>query len=100
MADALESHGAEIRAIETYRKALFLEPLHWFAAYRLAALREKHGYPKKAAQAYRQALEGISKRQGLIEPPFDILRFPLDCLRPQVIRTQAREALGRLPSTV
>lgn len=76
MAVALEASGASAKAAESFQKALFVNPYHWFAAFKLGQLQDAHGEQRRAAQAYRQALEGMQTNQKIFDgrlqfPEFD-----------------------------
>jgi chemotaxis protein methyltransferase CheR len=59
MAYILTQEGASVQALETYRKALFLDPLNWLAALESARLHMRRGDALRARRSLRQAVEGL-----------------------------------------
>jgi chemotaxis protein methyltransferase CheR len=55
--------GAHTQALDTYRKALFLDPFSWVAAIESARLYLDSGDANRARRALRQAKEGIDERR-------------------------------------
>jgi chemotaxis protein methyltransferase CheR len=54
--------GAHTQALDTYRKALFLDPFNWVAAIESARLYLDEGDANRARRALRQAKEGLDER--------------------------------------
>lgn len=66
---------APMQAIDVLRKMLFLKPMHWLGAYKLARLHEETGAPTRARALYRQTVEGINTDQKLFELPAPAVHF-------------------------
>ncbi len=56
---ALEGADAPLEALESFQKALFLDPKLWFAAWRSGALAEQMGDIAVARRAYREVVRTI-----------------------------------------
>lgn len=67
MGIALEGLGAPTRSGEAFQKALFINPYHWFAAFKLAQIHDRNGDIRRAIQAYRQAIEGLASERELFD---------------------------------
>ncbi len=52
---ALQANGKPLLALESYRRASALDPLHYTARYRLALLLHRTGEPEQALKIYEQA---------------------------------------------
>ncbi len=72
---ALYESGAHQLAGEAFRKALFLEPHNWFAAYQMADLMMRFDSPDAARQAWRQALEGLDATPEPLGEAYILLQF-------------------------
>lgn len=60
------------RAVDTMRKVLFLNPMHWLAAFELARMHQERGEEQRARLACRQALEGIEHSDPQGAPLFTL----------------------------
>ena len=87
---------APAQALEALRRIVFLEPLHWLAAERLAELHVTLGEPTRARQLYRQALEGIEANRELFELPATTMRFAPSEAERHRARARCERALARL----
>lgn len=90
----LHSLGAPQQALDAFQKTLFLEPNHWFASYRTAAIHENRGDIDAARRAYRRTLESLGRPGDPLETSH-VLRDivgPVTKLRHQV-RRQAEDFL-------
>ena len=67
MGTVLQSLGALDQALETFQKALFLEPGHWFAVHRSAAIHQQRGDIDQARRAYRRTLEGLTGGSDVLD---------------------------------
>ena len=95
--DLLEHQVAPVRAMEAYRKVLFLNPYHWFASYRIAQLHHRHHEERRAIQAYRQTLEGLDHAEALDRVEgLEELVFPWDMTHPSDVRVSCEKALKEL----
>ncbi len=95
----LEEQIAPIRAMEAYRKALFLEPFYWFAAFRLAKLHEQNNERGRAIQAYNQALEGLNHGKVLASgETFEDIEFPAEMSQRSRVKEGCLKALDHLES--
>ena len=72
---ALEASDAHAKAAESFQKALFINPYHWFAAFKLAQTHEALGETSRARQAYRQALEGMESDQAVFDRRLEFAEF-------------------------
>lgn len=61
MGALLSSLGAEGEALASFQKALFLDPNHWYGAYRMATLHELRGEKEEARVGYRQCLRSLGR---------------------------------------
>ena len=88
---ALQDQGAPRRALEAFRKALFLAPRHWLAAWEMGRLHEALGDRRRALRAYRQALEGLEGRRDEVD-----LRLLDEGPGRREVEGAARAAIARL----
>lgn len=91
--------NAPERAVEALQKALFIDPLHWYAAVEIARLNETLGDFRRAQIGYRQALEGLEQRAvPLFDPRLvDDALFHVEHSADDVLR-ECQSALERLAS--
>jgi chemotaxis protein methyltransferase CheR len=92
----LEELGSPQRALESYRKALFLAPHHWLAAHRAGEIYESIEDVPRARRAHHQALDGLDRDEDLVDTSFfPEIRGDEDRAR-RALRRGSRRALERL----
>lgn len=64
MGSMLSSLGAEQEALSAFQKALFLDPHHWFASFRVATLQKSRGDAEEARIAYRRTLKSLGRQNN------------------------------------
>lgn len=66
--------GEYQRAIDAFKQTLFLNPMHWLAAFELAKLYEQTNATGRARIAYEQTIEGLEHTEdSLLDAPLDQL---------------------------
>lgn len=83
MGATLQALGASHSALTAFQKALFLEPDHWFAAYRSAAIYESLGQLDLASRGYHRTLQALDRQHDPLQtsPSLRSLLPPLQDLR-------------------
>lgn len=100
MATLLRDQKAPERAAEAWRKTLFLQPMHWLAAFELAQLYEEQLDRARARLAYRQALEGLERVSTTLFAYGSLRRmFEEAQVHRDAIKNACRVALKRIDGT-